>query len=64
MSLLSPLPNGTHVACGPVSVTVEAVVVHLGNNFQTPRIDVSHTAVPEVNGLYPQGFVLVVVVQP
>ena len=64
MSLLSPLSNGSHVACRPVSVTVEAVVVHLANSFQTPRIDVSHAAVREVNGLHPQGFLFVVVVQP
>ena len=54
----------THVACCPAFITVEAMAVHLAQNLQTPRINASHTAVPNVNGLRPQGSVCVVVDQP
>ena len=54
MYLLSTPPYGTHVACRPVSITVQAVSVHLAQNLQIPRIDVSHAAVQEVKGLHPE----------
>ena len=60
MSLLSTLPDGTHVACCHVSIIVQAVAVRLDQNLQTLRIDLSHAAVPEVKGLRPQGPVCVV----
>ena len=67
ISLLSILPDGTRVTCRPVSITVQAVPVHLAQNIQTPRIDVSHAAMrrcQRVKGLGPQGSVFVFVVQP
>ena len=65
MSLLSILPDGTTRRMSThLHQKAQAVAVLLAQNLQTPRTDVPHATVPDVEVFRPQESVFVVVVHP